>query len=175
MSIHPAVPYFKSCPFGVQDQALPGGRVVPESGKRFCNKGHRALGLVPLSTCLSCEYHGSGETPPPRPPKVGDVLAGIIKERHEMGITDHCDCDVHVADMNNWGPDGCEENIDTIVGWLIEGAKKISLKRKIAHTAVPKWIQAPIVRPMIREAIQIVRDWKAPVDTQGLTNASLPG
>lgn len=36
--------------------------------------------------------------------------------------TSHCKCTARVARMNAMGNDWCEENIDTIVGWLAEEA-----------------------------------------------------
>jgi len=33
-----------------------------------------------------------------------------------------CECKARMVQMNKWGCDGCEENIDTIVGWLAEEA-----------------------------------------------------
>lgn len=53
----------------------------------------------------------------------GTVLSKMIKS---IGIkmTDSCSCRKHAIQMNNKGNDWCEENIDTIVGWLREEAKK---------------------------------------------------
>jgi hypothetical protein len=33
-----------------------------------------------------------------------------------------CDCKARMVQMNKWGCEGCDENIDTIVGWLAEEA-----------------------------------------------------
>lgn len=52
----------------------------------------------------------------------GTVLAKMIKS---LGIkmTDSCACRRHALEMNEKGNDWCEQNIDTIVGWLREEAK----------------------------------------------------
>lgn len=52
----------------------------------------------------------------------GTVLAKMIKS---LGIkmTDSCSCRRHALEMNEKGNDWCEQNIDTIVGWLRQEAK----------------------------------------------------
>lgn len=56
----------------------------------------------------------------------GTVLSKMIKS---VGIqmTDSCSCKRHALEMNDKGNDWCEENIDTIVGWLREEATKRKL------------------------------------------------
>jgi hypothetical protein len=56
----------------------------------------------------------------------GTVLAKMIKS---VGIfmTDSCSCRKHALEMNEKGNDWCEQNIDTIVGWLREEATKRKL------------------------------------------------
>lgn len=43
-----------------------------------------------------------------------------------MAIKDDgtCKCDEHAAQMDAWGPDGCEQNIGTILGWLRAASEK---------------------------------------------------
>lgn len=47
----------------------------------------------------------------------GTILAGMISS---LGIksTPNCACRRHAIEMNERGPDWCEANIDTILGWL---------------------------------------------------------
>lgn len=47
----------------------------------------------------------------------------------KIGITSNsnCSCDKRASEMNNNGCDWCENNIDTIVGWLREEAHKRNL------------------------------------------------
>lgn len=56
----------------------------------------------------------------------GTILSKMIKS---VGIqmTDTCSCKRHALEMNDKGNDWCEENIDTIVGWLRDEAKRRGL------------------------------------------------
>lgn len=56
----------------------------------------------------------------------GTVLSKMIKS---LGIvmSDSCSCRRHAIEMNTRGNDWCEKNIDTVVGWLREEAKRRSL------------------------------------------------
>ena len=56
----------------------------------------------------------------------GTILAGMIKS---LGInaSPTCSCRQRAIQMNIEGPDWCEENIETIIVWLREEAKKRSL------------------------------------------------
>jgi len=56
----------------------------------------------------------------------GTVLSKMIKS---VGIqmTDSCSCKRHALEMNEKGNDWCEQNIDTIVGWLREEANRRGL------------------------------------------------
>jgi hypothetical protein len=56
----------------------------------------------------------------------GAILSQMIKS---VGIvmTEGCSCKRHAILMNEKGNDWCEQNIDTIVGWLREESKKRKL------------------------------------------------
>lgn len=56
----------------------------------------------------------------------GTLLSKMIKS---MGIvmSDSCSCRRHAIAMNTSGNDWCEQNIDTIVGWLRDEAKRRGL------------------------------------------------
>lgn len=56
----------------------------------------------------------------------GTVLAKMIKS---LGIvmSDSCACRRHAIEMNAKGNDWCADNVDTIVGWLREEAKRRGL------------------------------------------------
>lgn len=62
-----------------------------------------------------------------------------------LGIkpTRSCDCDRHAMEMNERGADWCEENIETIVGWLREAAAKLGLP-----------FSAMLARSIVRKAIK---------------------
>ena len=42
-------------------------------------------------------------------------------------MTDSCSCKKHALEMNEKGNDWCEQNIDTVVGWLRDEAKRRNL------------------------------------------------
>lgn len=48
----------------------------------------------------------------------------LINTLASLGITDrvNCECRKRAKQMNDWGPDGCLERREEIVGWLREGA-----------------------------------------------------
>jgi hypothetical protein len=56
----------------------------------------------------------------------GTVLSKMIKS---LGIvmSDSCSCRRHAIEMNTKGNDWCEQNIDTVVGWLREEASRRGL------------------------------------------------
>lgn len=61
-----------------------------------------------------------------QPNQPGTVLSKMIKS---VGIqmTDSCSCKRHALEMNEKGNDWCDQNIDTIVGWLRDEAKRRNL------------------------------------------------
>lgn len=71
----------------------------------------------------------------------GSILAGMISA---MGIksTPNCSCRRHALQMNAEGPDWCEENIGSILGWLEEESKKRNLPfvRTVAKLMVQRAI-----------------------------------
>lgn len=71
----------------------------------------------------------------------GTILSGMISA---MGIksTPNCSCRRHAIEMNEKGPDWCEANIDTILGWL----KTESENRKLPFVET-------IARMMVKRAI----------------------
>lgn len=58
----------------------------------------------------------------------GTILTNMIST---MGIksTPNCSCRRHAIEMNDKGPDWCEENMNTILGWL----KEESVKRHLPY------------------------------------------
>lgn len=81
-----------------------------------------ALGSDP-STVLRKLFPRTMEENPNGP---GSILSQMIKT---VGIvmSQGCSCRRHAIEMNVNGNDWCENNIDTIVGWLKEEAKKRKL------------------------------------------------
>jgi hypothetical protein len=64
--------------------------------------------------------------PPAPPPGPGTELKKLLAK---VGIiaAPNCSCNARAAEMDARGCDWCEENIDTIVGWLREEATKRGL------------------------------------------------
>lgn len=56
----------------------------------------------------------------------GSILSGML---HALGInsTPTCSCRRRALEMNSRGPDWCENNLEQILGWLEEEAKKRKL------------------------------------------------
>lgn len=82
----------------------------------------QVLGDDPSKTIRSL-YPKTLEEYPNHP---GTVLSRMIKS---VGIqmTDSCSCKRHALEMNDKGNDWCEQNVDTIVGWLREEASRRKL------------------------------------------------
>lgn len=57
------------------------------------------------------------------PNGAGTILSGMISS---LGIksTPNCSCRQHAIEMNEKGPDWCEQNLDQILGWLKEESTK---------------------------------------------------
>lgn len=62
--------------------------------------------------------------PTPRPPGVGTILTHKLRlaklANQLVFFWQGCKCAQHARQMNAWGPDGCRENADTIISWLME-------------------------------------------------------
>lgn len=77
------------------------------------------------------------------PNGTGSILAGMI---HSLGIkmTANCSCRRHALEMNEKGPEWCEQNIDTILSWLEEESKKRSIP-----------FVKPVAKLMVQRAIAV--------------------
>jgi hypothetical protein len=86
------------------------------------NKLETMLGDNP-ATYLRSLYPKTLEEHPNHP---GTIISKMIKS---VGIqmTDSCSCKRHALEMNEKGNDWCEQNIDTVVGWLRDEAKRRNL------------------------------------------------
>lgn len=79
----------------------------------------------------------------------GSVLSGMIAT---LGIkaAPNCSCKRHAIEMNEKGPDWCEQNMDTILSWL----KEESTKRKLPFVE-------SVARLVVQRAIKTSRRLKA--------------
>jgi len=163
MADHPDSAHFPACPFA--------GRLRASCGDRFCRDPEKPKQVVRLADCLACPLAGSVSPAPPRRPRVGDVFAELLAAKYGAAVTSKCDCGDKIAQMNNWGPAGCRENLETIVGWIIESAAIADSEaaedpetkgggagralRAIAPDAAKRWK----LRPLVGKAIRIVEEW----------------
>lgn len=76
-----------------------------------------------IQTSLQAMYPRTLEQDPNGP---GSILTGMIKT---LGISSSstCSCRRHALEMNDQGPDWCEQNMETILSWLRDEAKKRGL------------------------------------------------
>jgi len=58
----------------------------------------------------------------------GTLLKAALVKKFSSEFKVGCGCAGHVVQMNEWGVDGCIENIDTIVEWLYENGVKRNFK-----------------------------------------------
>ena len=108
----------------------------------------------PDATCPRCGFVSKVRgairqcrKPSPRFCGVGCHLARMLSW---FGIRDdgRCGCSEHAAQMDAWGPDGCEREIETIMGWLRDAAAK--------RLPLVPWVDAP-VRLLVHQAIAAAR------------------
>lgn len=65
--------------------------------------------------------------PPPKPPSgPGTELKRLLRWLF-LGTTLGCGCNAMATKMNQWGPDGCRENMDAILDHMAKEAKKRKL------------------------------------------------
>ena len=76
-----------------------------------------------IQASLQAMYPRTLEQDPDGP---GSILTGMIKT---LGISSSstCSCRRHALEMNDQGPDWCEQNMETILSWLRDEAKKRGL------------------------------------------------
>ncbi len=80
--------------------------------------------------------HPSFPRTPKQPPAVpadppaagpGTELKAILKDWLGIQASPNCSCNARARQMDEWGPDICEQNLPTIVGWLEEQAQARNL------------------------------------------------
>jgi hypothetical protein len=62
--------------------------------------------------------------------------------------SDSCECESRAAQMDAWGPDGCREHLNEIVGWLLEEAEL----RGLPHGTLPQLAAQLLVLRAIRRS-----------------------
>lgn len=64
-----------------------------------------------------------------------------------------CRCESHATQMNLWGPDRCEKNIEIIIDWLIESAELKGLN-------CAEFITRHLAKLAVKRAIAIARRYE---------------
>lgn len=77
-------------------------------------------------------------SPPPTAAGPGTELKALLKDWLGIQASPNCSCNARARQMDEWGPDLCEQNLSTIVDWLGEQAKarKLPFVRFAAEQAV---------------------------------------
>ncbi len=77
------------------------------------------------------------EVPPPSAGP-GTELKALLKDWLGIQASPNCSCNARARQMDEWGPDLCEQNLPTIVDWLGEqaAARKLPFVRFAAEQAV---------------------------------------
>lgn len=91
--------------------------------KEQCNNQLLHLLGPDIQTTLQNQFPKTVEQDPDGP---GTILTNMIKS---IGIksSSNCSCRRHAIEMNEKGNDWCEQNLDTILGWLKDESKKRNL------------------------------------------------
>jgi hypothetical protein len=97
---------------------------------------------------LLANYRPESDTPTLR---IGDFRPGPGNELKKMlawfaRASDTCNCETRADTMNDWGADGCRQNLDTIVDWLMEEAEL----RGLPHGKFTRIIARSLVLTAIR-------------------------
>lgn len=68
----------------------------------------------------------------------GTELKALLKDWLGIQANPNCSCNARARQMDEWGPDLCEQNMDTILQWLEEQAtaRKLPFVRFAAEQAV---------------------------------------
>lgn len=84
--------------------------------------------------------HVAGVSEPPQAPASGPgtELKALLKDWLGIQASPNCSCNARARQMDEWGPDLCEQNMATILEWLEEQAKarKLPFVRFAAEQAV---------------------------------------
>lgn len=136
---------------------------ITDDACRFCLKQGKdnAVNYVTLSVSVSMLHRHGLFDPVKHSYLVKAVVATkgpgkILSESlHWIAIPDEgsCYCNSRASVMDVWGPDKCEEEIDTIVGWLMEGAERHGIGW------VPKTVQTFVGRKAVELAIRKARSY----------------
>lgn len=83
-------------------------------------------------------YPRTPKTPPAPSSGPGTELKALLKDWLGIVASPNCSCNARARQMDEWGPDLCEQNLSTIVDWLGEqaAARKLPFVRFAGEQAV---------------------------------------
>lgn len=116
--------------------------VVSKRGDQWTvDVDHPAYPRAPKPGFIEATQNPKAAVEPPPVPKgsgPGTELKALLKDWLGIQASPNCSCNARARQMDEWGPDMCEQNIPTIVGWLEEQAKarKLPFVRFAAEQAV---------------------------------------
>lgn len=89
----------------------------------------------------------------------GTELARILHERFDIEVLTTCGCRGRIREMNWRGPQWCRENIETIIGWLHDGAQKWKASQRgvagLWISLIPEFAERAYIRRLVHEAIEM--------------------
>jgi hypothetical protein len=125
-------------PEGYLEDVLSNGAVEGDK-VTLTDEAYRAL----VAKYRGPEAAGGGvvSAPPPQTPPTsgpGTELKALLKDWLGIQASPNCSCNARARQMDEWGPDLCEQNLPTIVDWLGEqaAARKLPFVRFAAEQAV---------------------------------------
>ena len=131
-----------------------------DDDKWECVRCHARYSYLPVRQC-----DADPEKPKPPPPDPasssvestvpaargpGDYLHNAILRWVGESPTEDCQCRSRIAQMNAWGPQGCREHLDEIVGWLLDEAQRRGWRT--AKLPGARWAVKRLVLGAIRQA-----------------------
>ena len=119
---------------------------------------------VSTRICDRCRSYENGAEEPQRPDLKSCSVAPPGAQLHailiSIGLIEStgCHCDERAAEMNAWGPDGCREHREEIIGWLKESAGKLSIAQQakafVMLAAETRWNPLDPFGSIVDEAIR---------------------
>lgn len=76
---------------------------------------------------LPADFAPAVPPPPARGEGPGTELKALLRDWLGIVASPNCSCNARARQMDEWGPDRCEQNLPEIVSWLEEQAKSRGL------------------------------------------------
>jgi len=116
-----------------------------------CPVHHWIITVLPENLPVRCPGYGC-ERAASRQKGAGDFLHVAILKWVGEGPTRECGCVDRINQMNAWGPAGCREHLEEIVGWLVEEANKRGWWKYAVAVPGSRYFIERMVRGAIKKA-----------------------